>query len=298
VLTPAVACVVKAAKVKDPLPYLYICAFVANAASFVLPISNPANLVINGTDMPTLLVWLGRYIVPSAVAVISTFALLFITQKSKLTGRIDSDVEIPFLGHGGRMALAGIFITVGVLITASMWGVELGMPTAITGILTYLVVVLVARKGAREILSHISWSVLPLVAGLFVIVEALSKAGITRVLSDFLTETASRSATEAVWLGGLCTAFLCNLMNNLPAGLVAGNVMQVSNTPEIVKSAVLIGIDLGPNLSVTGSLATILWLLVLRREGITVGAWQFLKLGWLLMTVPLVLTLASLFITH
>ena len=48
VLTPAVAAVVKAARARDPLPYLFICAFIANAASFVLPISNPANFVIEG----------------------------------------------------------------------------------------------------------------------------------------------------------------------------------------------------------------------------------------------------------
>jgi len=58
VLTPAVAAVVKAAKAKQPLPYLFIGAFIANAASFVLPISNPANLVIYGRHMQPLLHWL------------------------------------------------------------------------------------------------------------------------------------------------------------------------------------------------------------------------------------------------
>ena len=51
---------------KQPLPYLLICAFIANAASFVLPISNPANLVIYGSHMPPLLQWLPRYLLPSA----------------------------------------------------------------------------------------------------------------------------------------------------------------------------------------------------------------------------------------
>ena len=85
-------------------------------------------------------------------------------------------------------------------------------------------------------------------------------------------------------------------LNNLPAGLLAGNVLQTAQVTERVKSAVLIGVDLGPNLSVTGSLATILWLMVLRRENIAVGAGQFLKLGALVMTVPLLLAIASLFL--
>ena len=66
VLTPAVAAAVKTAKADRPLPYLLICAFIANAASFVLPISNPANLVIYGSHMPPLAQWLPRYALPLA----------------------------------------------------------------------------------------------------------------------------------------------------------------------------------------------------------------------------------------
>jgi arsenical pump membrane protein len=65
-----------------------------------------------------------------------------------------------------------------------------------------------------------------------------------------------------------------------------------------VTSAVLIGVDLGPNLSVTGSLATILWLTALRREGQNVTAWTFLRLGALVMPPALVLALATLFLFH
>ncbi|MDB5544365.1 MAG: Arsenic efflux pump protein, partial [Hyphomicrobiales bacterium] len=53
VLTPAVCAAARAAKA-NPLPALYACAFVANAASFILPISNPANLVMFGAHIPTL----------------------------------------------------------------------------------------------------------------------------------------------------------------------------------------------------------------------------------------------------
>jgi arsenical pump membrane protein len=85
-------------------------------------------------------------------------------------------------------------------------------------------------------------------------------------------------------------------MNNLPAGLIAGSAAQVANAPDRVTSAILVGIDLGPNLSVTGSFATILWLSALRREGLEVGAWSFLKLGVLVMPPALALALGGLFI--
>ena len=296
VLTPAVACAVRAAKVKNPLPYLFICAFIANAASFVLPISNPANLVIYGTHMPPLLSWLPKYLLPSAVSITATYLLLFLTQKKELAGSIELNIDIPKLSRGGKVALFGIGITAVVLLVASALDTELGLPTAITGILTSAIVIITAKKSPVAIIKNVSWSVLPLVAGLFVIVEALNKTGVTQWLTSLLNESASQSVAGTVWSSGITVALLCNVMNNLPAGLIAGNVMQLSHIPEVVKSAVLIGIDLGPNLSVTGSLATILWLVALRREGIEVTAWQFLKLGVLVMTIPLLLAIASLFL--
>lgn len=296
VLTPAVASAVRAAKVKNPLPYLFICAFIANAASFVLPISNPANLVIYGTHMPPLLTWLPRYLLPAAVAIISTYFLLFYTQKQDLGTQIEENVEIPPLERGGKVALAGIAVTAGALLFASARGLELGLPTAITGGLTALIVLVSARKSPADLLMGISWSVLPLVAGLFVLVEALNKTGVTRYLTTLLNNGAEHSAAKTAWAGGVGVALLCNVMNNLPAGLIVGNVLQNAHVSETIKSALLIGIDLGPNLSVTGSLATILWLTALRREKVEVTAGQFLKLGALFMTVPLLLAIGSLFL--
>ena len=79
----------------------------------------------------------------------------------------------------------------------------------------------------------------------------------------------------------------------LVAGSVAARVAELADVPDRVRAAVLIGVDLGPNLSVTGSLATILWLTALRREGLSVGAWAFLKLGALVTPPALLLALAA-----
>lgn len=70
--------------------------------------------------------------------------------------------------------------------------------------------------------------------------------------------------------------------------------MQAAHVSEKIAGAVLIGIDLGPNLSITGSLATLLWLAALRREGLSVSFWQFLKLGAVVMIPALLLALAAL----
>ena len=294
VLTPAVAAAVKAAKVTKPLPYLLICAFIANAASFVLPISNPANLVIYGLHMPALLEWLPRFIVPSVVSIVMTYLLLYLTQRKALGLPIEKHIDFPALTANGRIAAMGLGVTAIVLLTASALDWQLGLPTAITGILIAAMVLVKAKKTPMIILRRISWSVLPLVAGLFVIVEAINKTGMVRAISAILQQTASHSPARAAWAGGIGVAFFSNLANNLPSGLIAADAVQNAHVPEIIRNAILIGVDLGPNLSVTGSLATILWLVALRREGQTVSARNFLKLGLLIMTPALVAALAAL----
>jgi len=131
-----------------------------------------------------------------------------------------------------------------------------------------------------------------------VLVEALEKTGITNDLASWLAGLAHQSTAMAAWASGLVLAVGCNLVNNLPAGLLAGRVVQVAHVPESVRAAVLIGVDLGPNLSVTGSLATILWLTALRREDIQVSAWRFLKLGAMVMPPALILAIAGAFVLN
>ncbi len=295
VLTPAVAAAVRAAEAKEPLPYLLICAFIANAASFVLPISNPANLVIYGSHMPSLLQWLPRYALPSVLAIVATYGVLRWTQRARLRQAVASSIVIPKLSVAGMLAACGIGATAIVLLGASAFDLQLGLPTCLAGVATALLVLTRSKCGPVDVVRNVSWGVLPLVAGLFVLVEALQKTGVTDRLSDLVQGLVRDSATLAAWVAGAALGFACNLVNNLPAGLVAGRVVESGAVPEHVRGAVLIGVDLGPNLSVTGSLATILWLTALRREGHSVSAWSFLKLGALVMPPALLLAVAGAF---
>jgi len=186
VLTPAVAAAVKAAKVTKPIPYLLICAFIANAASFVLPISNPANLVIYGSHMPPLLQWLPQYILPSVVAVVVTYLMLHFTQRGALKEKIESNIPMPQLLQGGKTAIIGIAATAIILLVSSAMGIALGLPTALAGVLISAIVVIRAKKNPWIVIKGVSWSVLPLVAGLFVIVEALNKTGLIQMLTTIL----------------------------------------------------------------------------------------------------------------
>ena len=144
-----------------------------------------------------------------------------------------------------------------------------------------------------SIAKDMSWGVLPLVAGLFVLVEALGKTGLIDTIAALLRDGEQHAALLTAGLSGVAIALASNLINNLPAGLMAATAVQTAQAGEHVTRAILIGVDLGPNLSVTGSLATILWLAALRREGLSVGFGAFLKIGAVVMPPALILAIAA-----
>lgn len=297
VLTPAVYAAAKKAGVK-PLPYLFACALVANAASFVLPISNPANLVIFGDQLPALLPWLAQFISPSIAAIAGTYLALRLLNAGDLAGQVRPGLAVPKLSGTGVLAFAGIGAVALALLAASAAGWPLGWPTMLTSGAAAVAVLVRKRESPWALLREVSWSVLLLVAALFVLVEALAATGVVQAMTTALHAATAASATATAWGAGIAVAVLCNLMNNLPAGLVAGSVVAAAQVPEFTRSAIAVGIDLGPNLSVTGSLATILWLMAIRREGENVTAMHFLRVGAVVMPLTLLLALGALMLQN
>ena len=221
------------------------------AASFVLPISNPANLVLFQSKTPVLWTWLQSFALPSIVAIAITFVGLRWTQRAALRTPIEGNIETAPLSGTGKIASIGIVLTALVLMGASMLQIPLGLPTLITGVITFAIVVLIKRKAPWPLLRDISWSVLPLVAGLFIMVESLNRIGFIKLTSTWANNAlADGGKASALGIGALA-GFLCNLMNNLPAGLVAALTLHNVQNGTLLRSATLVGVDLGPNLSIT-----------------------------------------------
>ena len=147
------------------------------------------------------------------------------------------------------------------------------------------------------VVSDISWSVLSLVAGRFVRVEVLDHTGVIREISSLLRQSTQHNPPMTAAVSGLVIGFGSNAITDLPAGLIASATALLAHSPERVVDALLIGVDLGPNRSITGSLATILWLSSIRREGEEVSFMHFLKVGIVVMPPALVLALGCRLLT-
>ncbi len=292
VLTPAVFAAARSART-EPLPHLFACAMVANAASFVLPISNPANLVLYASHPPALGAWLAGFALASALAIAATYLMLRLTQQAALAGTCAPAAPQPRLTRGGWAAIAGLAGAVAVLLAVSALNRPLGAPTAAVGAAVAALTLIARRASPLPLLRGVHWSILPLVAALFVMVEGVGRIGWAAAIAGALQRGAQGSPDLAAWAAGGLVALADNLANNLPTGLLAAQAAALAQAPRHVIDALLIGVDLGPNLSVTGSLATILWLAVIRREGEDVSAWRFLKTGLIVMPPALILALSA-----
>ncbi len=292
VLTPAILAAVRKAKVQ-PLPYLFVCAFIANAASFLLPISNPANLVVFHNQMPPLGKWLLSFGVPSLLSIVSTFFVLRWIFRKDLRSPIERDLEGRPLNQNGKFVLAGLAGMVALLLVASSLGKDLGLPTCLAALAITAVVSIKARCNPLALAREISWGTLALVAGLFVMVDAIESVGAMRYTQQWLAWAQQLGSTLGTFVIGFSVGIANNIVNNLPLGLLAGSTVQAAQAKGLIANAVLIGVDLGPNLSITGSLATILWLIALRKENLNVSFWDFLKVGAVAMPVALLATLGG-----
>ena len=297
VLTPAILVAIRKAKV-PPLPYVFACALIANAASFVLPISNPANLVVFREGMPSLGRWLVAFGLASLLSIAVTFLVLRFYFRTDFGGEMDSDVKTVALSREGKMVLGGVALTVLALLAASLLHAKLGWPTCVAAVVITLAVCVFARKNPITIAGGISWATLALVAGLFVLVDAVISIGALRWTQTALHAVEALPPLPSALVTGFTVGFANNLVNNLPAGLIVGATIDAAHVHGLLVHAVLLGIDLGPNLSVTGSLATILWLLALRKEDVQVSFFDFLKVGALAMPAALACAICGAWLTE
>jgi arsenical pump membrane protein len=297
VLTPAVFSALRRSRA-EPLPNLFACAFIANAASFVLPISNPANLVVFRGQMPSLLHWIAAFGLPSAVSIASTYLVLRWWFRRNLQCALPTDQQPTRLTGNGRLVLIGIFAVVVILLLCSAFEVDLGLPTCICVLAVSCVVLVRARVSPMLVIRDISWGVLPLVAGLFILVEAIDSIGAMKLSAAALAWAGKLPPISGALVTAGAVGLGNNVVNNLPLGLIAGNTLYATHAHGLIANAVLIAVDLGPNLSVTGSLATILWLIALRREGLHVDFRSFLKVGAVAMPIALALTITALVVVQ
>jgi arsenical pump membrane protein len=289
-LTPLVVRMVSAAG-GPVLPYALACALLANAASALLPIANPTNIIVLQAHPLVLSEFLRYLFLPSLAAIIATIVTLLVQHRVALRGRFRERRHAPRpRPPDAALFAAALGATLAMYLAALQLHLPIG-PVSVVGGSVLLLALLVRRRfQPRSFLHEIEWGVFPFFAALVVVVAGAARAGLVDAAAAVIRELGSHDQGP-VFLG-VAAALLANGMNNLPAAVLtsaglarAGDVAD----PHLVTAGLLIGIDVGPSFTTLGSMATLMWVMILRRRGVAMSSLGYLR--W--SVVPSLLALAA-----
>ena len=296
ILTPVVYVLVT--KLRLPvLPYLFACTFIADTASFLLPISNPINIIVMSHYPLPLLTFLRLLFIPCLVVIAINFGIFFLLYRSQLKGTFNPD-RLPSaenaIKHPAyfRYTLCVLAIVAPSYVIAS----ALQFPLSTVAVAGALLLVAGALYWKRTTLVEagkgISWSIFGFIAGMFIVVRAIEDTGLTVKFGNLLLRLSGGSSFGAVMVGTFGSALGTNLINNVPMAVVMNSALgSVQHAAPAIRNgfvaATIFGCDLGPNLTTVGSMATILWLLILRERDVEVSGLDYFKVGVLVTPVML-----------
>lgn len=265
-LTPAVLLATRRADVGAE-PFLFATVGVANAASIALPIANPTNVVITDRAGIGFAQYAAIMLPVALAATVAVGGVLALRFRPALRGRI----EVP----GAAVVPRSPLLAFGALIAGTLVALvalpgDLGPVMLVSGVVAVGALLVTGRIEPRRAALAFGPRLLLFAAGIFVLVEAVERHGLRELLA--------RHAPAAPAGVGLVGAGLANVVNNLPATVLAAPLA----TDHDRAYALLVGVDAGPNLLLTGSLATLLWLAIARERDAAVSAWRFLAVGLLM----------------
>jgi arsenical pump membrane protein len=296
ILTPVVYVLVTRLRL-PVLPYLFACTFIADTASFLLPISNPINIIIMSRYPLNLFSFLRLLFLPSVVVITINIGIFYLLYRSQLKGSFNIN-NLPnvekAVKHKAyfRYTLWVLAVVAPSYVIASAFQFPLSAVAVMGALLLLGGALFWKRTTLLEAGKGISWSIFGFIAGMFVVVRAIEDTGLTIKLGNLLLGLSGGSSFGAVMVGTFGSALGTNLINNVPMAVVMNSSLSsVQHAAPAIRNgfvaATIFGCDLGPNLTTVGSLATILWLLILRQRDVEVSGLDYFKVGVLVTPVML-----------
>jgi arsenical pump membrane protein len=301
ILTPIVYVLVT--KLRLPvLPYLFACTFIADTASFLLPVSNPINIIILSRFPLDFLTFLRLLFLPSLVVIGINIGIFFLLYGKRLKGVFDIE-QLPSAEQAVKHKAYFRYTccVLGVVALAYVIASAIQLPlslVALSGAVLLLIGGLSWRRiSLRQTASRISWSIFGFIAGMFIVVRAIEETGLTTMFGNWLIHLSGGTSFCTVMVGTTGAALGTNLINNVPMAVVMISALAgIQHAAPPIQhgfiAATIFGCDLGPNLTTVGSLATVLWLLILRQRNVEVSGLDYFKVG--VVVTPLMLLAGAL----
>lgn len=279
-LTPVVLATARTLRI-PAAPHAYATAHLANSASLLLPVSNLTNLLAFAAAGLTFLHFAALMTLPWLAALVCEHLLLRLLFRRDLAAAPQRE-EAPPRAELPVFVLVVLGLTLAGFAATSLVGLSPAW-AALAGAIVLGVRSLAQRRSTvRGIVAAANVPFCAFVLCLGVVVDAVMRHGLGDVMDGLLP----RGDTLPALLGvAALAALLSNVVNNLPAVLVL--LPLLAGAGPAVVLAVLIGVNVGPNLTYLGSLANLLWRNVVRGAEVPAGVLRFSLVG--LATVPLTL---------
>ena len=285
------------------LAFVMAAGFIADAASLPLIVSNLVNIVT--ADFFSL--GFNEYasvMVPVNVAAIlaSLVTLHLFFRKEIPIDYDDSKLKAPHQAIRDHKTFVMGWVVLAMLLIGFFALEPLGVPVSLVAAVAALVLWITAKRerliDTHKVIKGAPWQIVAFSLGMYLVVYGLRNAGLT----DFISNILNSFTEHGIWvttLGtGFLTAFMSSVMNNMPTVLIGALSIEGSTATGVLKEAMvyanIIGCDLGPKITPIGSLATLLWLHVLSQKNIQISWGYYFKVGILMTTPVLLVTLAAL----
>ncbi len=324
ITTPILILLLKNLQLKphQQIPYLLSGALIATASSAPIGVSNIVNLIALEIIDMTLYMHTAMMFVPATIGLVFMSWLMFIVVKKKLPERLpDSayDIEEIFFTQNfhplkeRKMSLETkqkrtkfmmkvllfVFLMRCLLFVASF----LSIPISIVAVLGSVALLIWRwyhlRTNPVDILKKTPWHILIFAFSMYVIIYGLHNLGLTEMLVAFCKPIVSQSLLHASFMMGGLVSFLSNFFNNHPA-LMIGTITltEMGLDPITLKTiylANIIGSDIGSLLLPIGTLASLIWMFILKQHKIHVKWKDYLSVSLIVIPISTIVTLFLLY---
>ncbi len=277
--------------------FLLSVSFLCDASSNALIISNLTNIITANYFNLDFLEFAKTMFLPNLFVLLSTIIMVFLIFAKILP----KGLEINILSNDCISVKLFIFCVIYLIFFVSsffigeIYNLNASFFAVSGALLFWFFVCFLKKREALKIIKNVPWGIFAFSFGLYMVVFALHKVGISDILI-FIYDILAQNAITAIFGTGFISAFLSSVFNNLPMALIGD--LALKNFPQSMVYAHLLGVNIGPKLTPIGSLATLLWLGLLAKKGIEISFWKYCKFGFLITLPVLTCSLFALVLQY